>query len=132
MLPDRQVLSTLRRFHPEFWTEFDAGDWLHLEEDGNIKVHRAFAAFSYFVGDRLSRSGLASAPELFRFIERVLTSGTAHAAHAACTCFLENLMNRVPREIAPEAFVPLLGPEARRFCRKWDAVTGYKTPGLWP
>src|ERR1041384_7527178 len=131
MVRDKQILAKLFQFHPEFREIFQGESWLHLEEDGNVRVHRAFSAYSHFIASKLQRGTLENAAEIFSFVERVITHGAHHAAHAATTCFLENLMNRVPREIAPEKFVPLLGPESRRFCRKWDAVTGYRTKGLW-
>jgi len=130
-MKDKDVLAALRQYHPDFWSEFDRADWLHLEEDGNVRMHRAFAAFSHFAVLKLGVGEFERAAEVFEFVERVVAHGSAHAAHAATTCFLETVMNHVPRQIAPEKVVPLLGAESRRFCRKWDAVTGFRTAGLW-
>lgn len=51
---------------------------------------------------------------------------------SACSCFLENLINRASaKRISYERFIPYLGEKSREYCRAWDEFTGVKSPGLW-
>ena len=75
------------------------------------------------------------APDLsavFEYVESKLDDEDSEISNAATTCFLENLMNRVPETIAPAALVPLPGPKSREFCRAWDEWCGARTEGLHP
>src|SRR5690606_14154954 len=46
--------------------------------------------------------------------------------NAVCTCFLENIMNRVPEPIDPATLVHFLGPKSRDFCKAWDEWPHFK------
>lgn len=79
--------------------------------------------------------------EIYQFIESMLEkyskfpdeSDEFQFVTAACTCFLENLINKASaNRIKYDRFIPYLGEKSREFCRAWDEFTGVKSPGLWP
>lgn len=87
--------------------------------------------FSHYVADRLSQGPVPELRKVFAYVETKLTGDDSALDNAFCTCFLENLMNRVPGSIAPASLVSLLGPKARDYCRGYDEWCGTKTDGLW-
>lgn len=114
---------------PDF-ASLDKAEWdLWTNDDGTFSVHQVFAVFSGYISERLERREISDIERVFRFIEMKLGSDE-EMNNAACTCFLENIMNRVPESIDPETFVDFLGPKSRGFCKAWDDWCGMKTKGL--
>jgi hypothetical protein len=68
--------------------------------------------------------------EIFSFIEHLFTNGDEDVKNAIATCFLENILNKIPDKIDPKRFVPYLGPNSRDYCRAWDEFCGVQTEGL--
>ncbi|WP_082768703.1 DUF7674 family protein [Paraglaciecola hydrolytica] len=123
-----EYVEKLKAFIPEFpdyWSSEDAA--FNFGKDST--VHGVFSDFSTLVVERLEAGTLSNGEQLFSFIESVLAEG-GDPANAACTCFLENILNRIPGPIDPNGFVPYLGPKSKEFCRGWDEFTGVKTSGL--
>lgn len=113
---EAELLALRPDFQP--WWDDERELWTH--DDGEFTTHGVFAVFSHFVADRLSRGPALELAAVFKYVESKLDNEDSEVSNAACTCFLENLMNRVPKIIAPAALVPLLGPKSRQFCREWD------------
>lgn len=120
-----EYVSKLSAFIPEFkelWESDVCGD--NFGNDST--VHRVFSAFSDVVGDRLMDEKLHNTEQIFNFVESVVVDG-GNPSNAACTCFLENLINR---GVNPDFFVSFMGPESTKYCKAWDEFTGVKTRGL--
>ena len=116
---------------PDFAEWWDDESDLWTEENGSFTVRGVFAVFSHYIADKLGRGNDPHLVAVFKYVESQLTEDDCELDNAATTCFLENLMNRVPEKIRPANLVPLLGPKSRRFCRGWDEFCGVKTEGLW-
>ncbi len=116
---------------PDFAPAWDDEAYLWTADDGSISPLGVFAAFSHYIAARLSIRANPELQTVFDYVESKLTGDDSEVDNAACTCFLENLMNRVPESIPPQHLVPLLGPKSREFCRAWDRFCGVKTEGLW-
>jgi hypothetical protein len=124
---DRYV-SELAGFIPEF-ADYWVSDEASFNFGNDSTVHGVFSDFSTLVIDQLESGTLESPHKLFSYIESVVVAG-GEPANAACTCFLENILNRIPGPVDPESFVPYLGQQSAKFCRAWDDFTGVKTHGL--
>lgn len=123
-----EYVEKLKVFIPEFpdyWSSEDAA--FNFGEDST--VYGVFSDFSTLVVERLEAGTLSNGEQLFSFIESVVAEG-GDPANAACTCFLENILNRIPGPIDPNGFVPYLGQKSKEFCSGWDEFTGVKTSGL--
>ena len=125
------IKAELLSLCPDFATAWDDQRDLWTNDDGSYTVHGVFAVFSHYIADRLSRGSDPELHKVFEFVESKLTEDDSEVNNAATTCFLENLMNRVPETIPPRYLIPLLGPKSRRFCRSWDEWYGMKTERLW-
>ncbi len=120
-----QYLDELKVFVPEFpeyWNSEDAAS--NFGEESS--VYGVFSDFSTLVIEILEAGKLPDAEKLFSYIETVIAEG-GQPANAACTCFLENILNH---DVEPGSFVSYLGTKSRDFCRGWDEFTGVKTCGL--
>jgi hypothetical protein len=115
---------------PDFAKVWNDECCLWTGEGGLFTVHGVFAVFSHYISDRLASGTDPNLRIVFEYVESKLTDDNSEVDDAACTCFLENLMNRVPETIPPQRLVPFLGPKSRRFCRAWDQWCGVKTEGL--
>jgi hypothetical protein len=115
---------------PDFVAVWNDRRDLWTTDDGSFTVHGVFGVFSSYIGDRLVQGADPELRTVFEYVESKLTGDDSEVANAACTCFLENLMNRVPETIPPLHLVPFLGPKSREFCRAWDQWCGVKTEGL--
>ena len=114
---------------PDFAT-WDDEEWrLWTNHDGTFNVHQVFIVFSGYVSDKLKARETSGMDGVFQYIETKLR-GDEEIDNAATTCFLENIMNRVPISIDPITFVALLGPKSREFCKSLDEWCGTKTEGL--
>ena len=123
-----EYVEKLKVFIPEFpdyWSSEDAA--FNFGQDST--VYGVFSDFSSLVVERLEAGTLSNGQQLFSFIESVVAEG-GDPANAACTCFLENILNRIPGSIDPNGFAPYLGAKSKKFCREWDEFTGVKTSGL--
>jgi hypothetical protein len=127
-MAETELLALRPDFRP--WWDDERDLWSHNE--GECTTHGVFSAFSHFVADRLSRGPAPELSPVFEYVESKLDDEDSEVSNAATTCFLENLMNRVPELIAPSSLVPLLGPKSREFCRAWDEWCGVRTEGLHP
>ncbi|PCJ11646.1 MAG: hypothetical protein COB04_18795 [Gammaproteobacteria bacterium] len=123
-----EYIEKLKAFIPEFPEYWDSEE-AAFNFEGESTVYGVFSDFSTLVIERLEKGTLNNAEQLFSFVESVVASG-GNPANAACTCFLENILNRIPGSIDPKSFVPYLGAESIEFCRSWDEFTGVKTLGL--
>lgn len=123
-----KYLEELSVFIPNFH-EYWNSDLALSNFGAESTVFGVFGEFSTLVIDQLKNGAMDNAEALFTYIEGVVKSG-GEPANAACTCFLENILNQVPGDIKPESFVPFLGYESAEFCRGWDEFTGIKTRGL--
>jgi len=124
----KEYIDKLKEFIPEFpdyWNSDDAG----FNFGSESTIHGVFSDFSTLVIEKLESGKLKNGEQLFNFIESVVNEG-GEPANAACTCFLENILNRIPGSIEPNSFVDFLGPKSVKFCRGWDEFTGVKTNGL--
>jgi hypothetical protein len=125
-----KIAAEMLALCPDFQPWWDDERTLWADDDGPLGVHAVFAAFSHFIADQLPRRPTAELSPVFEYVESKLGAKDSVVASAAATCFLENLMNRVPGTLAPGLFVPLLGPRSRKFCRRWDEFRGMRTEGL--
>jgi len=128
MIEVNEYIEKFRIFIPEFpehWHSEEAA--FNFENEST--VHGVFSDFSTLVINKLEIGALSNGKQLFSFIESVIDSG-GDPADAACTCFLENILNRIPGSIDPSSFVQYLGPKSREFCKGWDEFTGIKTDGV--
>ena len=123
-----EYVERLQVFIPEFRQYWESHESTGKFGDPST-VHSVFSSFSDLVISRLETGTLKNGQHLFEFIESVVETG-GDPANAACTCFLENILNVTPASIDPISFVSLLGPNSREFCRGWDDFTGVKTEGL--
>ena len=123
-----EYVEKLKLFIPEFpsyWASDDAA--FNFGEDST--VHGVFSELSTLVVSRLEAGTLYNGKDLFTFIESVVAGG-GDPANAACTCFLENILNCTPGRISSNSFTPYLGPRSKEFCCGWGKFTGVETSGL--
>lgn len=126
-----EIEAALLSMCPDFAERLNDERDLYALEDGALSVSGLFAIFSHYVAARLEGGFDPALRPVFEYVENKITDDQYEVDTAVTTCFLENLMNRVPSTIAPSALVPLLGPKSREFCRGWDEFCGVKTDGLW-
>jgi hypothetical protein len=127
-----QLLNELVSLCPEFSQAWSEEAYLWVNDEGKPCMPcGVFAAFSHYIADRLRSGNMAGLHEVFEFVEGKMSDEDEEISTAAATCFLENLMNRTPDDVAPQAFIPLLGAESREYCRAWDEFCGTRTEGLW-
>lgn len=124
------IKAELLALCPDFALAWNDECDLFTSDNGVFTVHAVFIVFSHYVADRLSRGRDPALKEVFDYVESKLTEDDSEVDNAATTCFLENLMNRVPTKIEAQYLIPLLGPKSRQFCRAWDEWCGVKTEGL--
>lgn len=123
-----EYVQKLSTYIPEFASYWESDDSSHNFGEAS-SIYGVFSDFSNLVVRRLKSKTLKEPQSLFAFIESVVIDG-GEPANAACTCFLENILNATPSAVDPDSFVPFLGEQSRRFCVSWDSFTGIKTKGL--
>ena len=129
---------------PNFAGSKSLEETIDLYKDGEyVNIHSVFTGLTNYVIDELvPRHETISDEEvaIYQFVEEVCQKYGDYPEdtdeylldNAACTCFLENLINIASwGDISYSRFVPYLGEKSREFCRAWDEFTGVKTPGLW-
>jgi hypothetical protein len=99
-----------------------------LQEDGSIGYYHISSVLTGLVVERLGQGDYSFADDLFALVERLLVEGSEEVQGIVATGFLEGMAHQA--ELAPELWVPLVGPEAREYLRAWDQFTGTSTPGL--
>ena len=92
-------------------------------------VHGVFIAFSHIVCKKLEANSLENSSAIFAFMENIVMNG-GPSANAACTCFLEAVLNRTPATIKPEFFIPFLGQKSKEYCKAWNEFTGVSVEGI--
>src|SRR4029077_2607698 len=90
---------------PEFARAWNDGCDLWTSDDGSFTVHGVFGVFSHYIAGRLVKGADPDLRRVFDYVESKLTDDDSEVDNAACTCFLENLMNRVPETIPPQHLV---------------------------
>ena len=123
-----EYLDKINAIIPEF-SEYWNSEEAQFNFGAESRVHGVFSDFSALIIQKLKTGTLENPQQLFSFIEAVVIAG-GDSSNAACTCFLENILNRVPDSIDPVSFVPHLGSASAEFCRGWDKFTGTSTVGL--
>ena len=126
-----QLMQELLALFPDFSQTWASESYSWTDEKGRFTSCGVFAPFSHYVADDLRGSRRLDLEKVFKFAEQLMSDQDEEVSTAVATCFLENLMNRTPNELDPHAFVPLLGPGSRDYCRAWDEFCGTKTEGLW-
>lgn len=109
----------------------------------SITPYTIFSGLTNYVIDELIKKNENITQEeidIYNFIEEIRIKYSEFPENtdeydfdnAACTCFLENLLNRASAgRILYNRFIPYLGEKSKEFCRAWDEFTGVKSPGLW-
>ena len=108
-----EYISKLSYFVPEFSEHWYSDDSL-FNEDSESTIHGVFAEFSHIVIEQLQRDSLENKSELFSFIESIVVKNN-NDSNAACTCFLENIVNRFGESINPDSVMPYLGETSKEF-----------------
>jgi hypothetical protein len=130
MIQTEDILELITDCYPEFGPRWNEGSLFWPEEGQMPTACGILSEFSYLIAEQLEEERVSNIPSVFALIERFLAEGSEEVKDAAATCFLENLHNRVPEEIAATFFVPFLGPRSREYCRAWDRFCGTETEGL--
>jgi len=129
MINEAKCIEIILTSYPEFqnglWKEY-LEDW----GDDTPGFWNNISTFSHFAIELLKKDS-SLVPGIFQLAEELLESGNDNVQNAICTCFLENIINATPEEVAPKKFVPFLGKKSKEYCKWWDEFTGVKTDGLW-
>lgn len=118
---------------------------LFCDEDDreNINICTIFTGLTNYVTDELIKKNIQITEEeikIYEFVEEMLERFIGFPEEtdefgfysAACTCFLENLLNTASWEnIKYDRFIPYLGKRSKEYCKAWDEFTGVRSPGLW-
>ncbi len=87
--------------------------------------------FSDYVIDVIKANKLSELKEIFDFVEFLLRNGDDTVQAAITTGFLEDLIDKDPKEIQFKYFCHLLGKNTLNYCRAWNEFNNFKTEGLW-
>ncbi len=122
--PDPDVMKDIVSRFPGFterWNQHTA--FWNGKEAGLCNDFSEFAAYALSLLSENVRTDELVA--LFAHIETLVDTGPEAARTAACTCFLENIVNAIePRAAFTQLFVSLLGPKSLQFCRAWAEFSG--------
>jgi hypothetical protein len=130
-IPDFAISETLKNE-----CEFEA-------DAGQLSIAGVFNCLTSYVQYELMMNNELITKEeinIYNVIEEMITTYSGFPVNseesdfdtAACTCFLENLINIADAgRVKYERFIPYLGKNSKNFCRAWDEFTGVKSPGLW-
>jgi hypothetical protein len=133
MLSETTVVKIIFDHYPDF-IPFRENEINDVWKDSPPGIHLEMIIFSDFMRNILENNQEDSekTKQTFLFIEQFMSDGTEEVQEAVATCFLENLINAISRGRIPAAsFVPLLGPESKKYCKAWDEFSKAKTEGLW-
>lgn len=136
MIEKNEVLQLIIDTYPKARTYYvsNADKWVPEKGDGGqISQHRLLSMLSHLVVREFVQGEYDFCVELFELIEFCVSEGDSDVSNAACTCFIENLLNTASHEneFEDSHFVSLLGPESERYAKSWDNYTGTKTKGLY-
>lgn len=129
MVTGQECMDLVLREVPEFEPRWKS----HLEYWGGEEAGLCndMGALSSYVEGLAVENRQESLRPIFNLAERLMGEGDEEVKDAVATCFLENLINRTSSGGVPaEAFVHLLGPKSRAYCKAWDEFTGVRTKGL--
>lgn len=90
------------------------------EEPGPCLI---MAEFSYIAVDFFQTSQRDQLKETFELVEELLVQGDELVKDIVATCFLENIINRMPEKISPQELNAFIGVEARRYYQAWNNFT---------
>lgn len=113
---------------PEFQLYWNSKSCL-FNKGMDSTVHGIFTAFSHVACKKLESNSLENTSAIFELIEKAIKNGGS-SENAACTCFLENILNRTPSIIKPEYYVSSLGEKSKEFCSAWNEFTGACIAGI--
>lgn len=113
------------------------------DNNGKISISAIFNGLTNFVLDELIPSSeliTNQEIEIYNLIEDIRATYSSYQKgteefdydNAACTCFLENLLNAAGyKNINYDRFIPYLGVLSKEYCKAWDKFTGVRSLGLW-
>jgi hypothetical protein len=113
------VMKDILAICPSFKEAWDDESSIWSEDDGTYTYHGLYAVLSHHVAKLLETQDTGRLGALFALVEETLTGSNDQLSNATATCFLENLMNRVPLHFAFETFEPMLGPASKEFCKAY-------------
>ena len=118
-----EVLPAFVDIYPDCRAHFikEADYW--IDEKSAISVHSLFSIFSLLVVERFLLGEYEKSEDLFGFIDLAIKLGDKEVSNAACTCFVENLINIASAKTDFELshFRSLLGPLATEFADNYMA-----------
>ncbi len=122
-LESYQLLPELILVYPDCRAHFisEADRW--IDDKGDISAHSFFSVLTSFVEEKFLLGDYEHCEKLFAFVEAAIHSENAGVSNAACTCFIENLINIAGHnnEFELSHFWTLLGPSALYFAESWLA-----------
>lgn len=129
MITRRDCISWILTRVPGFQKRWQAHlDYWQGEEAG---LCNDIAEFSDYAVELIKNRRTSEIRAVFELVENLMVEGDDTVKDAAATCFLENLLNQASAgNTSSSAFVDLLGPESRAYCKAWDEFTGVQTEGL--
>jgi hypothetical protein len=130
MIQTEEVLGLITDCYPTFTARWNEESLFWPDEGKAATACGILCEFSHLIAEELEAKRVSNIPAVFALIEQLLAEGSEEVMDAAATCFLENVHNRVPEKIAPDLFVPFLGPLSQEYCRAWDRFCGTETEGL--
>lgn len=143
VLTNKYTQILMEKF-PNFKNSPTLAETVELYNDGTnmVNPYTIFTALTHYVVNELIKKNSNITQEeidILNYIEeiRINYSNSKEGSEerdydsAACTCFLENLLNRASaNRIEYSRFIPYLGEKSKEYCRAWDKFTGVKSPGL--
>lgn len=139
-----QYAEVLVKTFPKFAKSDSLKETIELYSDGKtVSAYTIFTGLTnYVINELMAVYAVVSEEELaiYQYVEEIRKKFSNSPEdteefdidNAACTCFLEDLINIASHgRISFERFIPYLGEKSKEFCRAWDEFTGVKSPGLW-
>lgn len=122
-----RCINLMREYFPSFSPYWNS----YIENyDSDLGIAIQMLPFEKFALEAIEAKDETTIKNIFYFIEFLILNGDEFVLNAT-TVFLENLMDRDPKQIKFSTFVQYLGKYALRFCRAYDNFTDTKTEGLW-
>ena len=132
VIKEHQVLQILIQSYPQARATLvdSADDW--ISENGSISSHALLSAVVHRVTESFLLGEYENSQELFDVIEQFVSEGEESVSNAACTCFIESLLNIASSEgkFTDSHFVSLMGAKSIEYAKSWDAFTGVKTSSI--
>ncbi len=121
----QQVLEAVPGFHP-IWEEHV--DFWDGEPAGITNDMIELAAYANALIEEFKEQELQV---IFDLIESMIVEGTEEVKDAACTGFLESILNPITAD-SPflELVNRLVGPHSRAYCKAWLEFSGNTLPGF--